>query len=90
MPTRTLPRLPLIRHAPAAADLADVAATTDTRTNEDAPTADVIAVSQAPRVRRVVTIVTTALVLSVLATGVAAALARRYGKTRDARQTSAS
>jgi len=68
--------------------VADVAATTtDASSNEDAPADDTIAVTQAPRVRRTVTIVATALVLSVLATGVATVFVRRYGKLRGTGQT---
>jgi hypothetical protein len=88
MPTRTLPRLPLTRDARASADVADVAATTtDALSIEGAPTDDAIAVTQAPRMRRTVTIVATALVLSVLATGVATVFVRRYGKLRGTGQT---
>jgi hypothetical protein len=88
MSTRTLPRLPLTRHARVGADVAEVAATTtDALSIEGASTDDAIAVTQAPRVRRAVTIVATALVLSVLATGVATVLVRRYGKLRGTGQT---
>jgi pyridoxine 5'-phosphate synthase PdxJ len=88
MSTRTLPRLPLTRHARAGADVADVAATTTEALNiESAATDDAFAVTQAPRMRRTVTIVATALVLSVVATGVATVFVRRYGKLRGAGQT---
>jgi hypothetical protein len=88
MSTRTLPRLPLTRHARVGADVAEVAATTtDAPSIEGAPTDDAIAVTQAPRMRRTVTIVATALVLSVVATGVATVFVRRYGKLRGTGQT---
>lgn len=88
MSTRTLPRLPLTRHARAGADVADVpATTTEALRNEGALADDAIAMTQAPRVRRTATIVATALVLSVLATGVATVLVRRYGKLRGTGQT---
>ncbi len=94
MSTRTVPRLPLTRHARAGADVADVAdvaaTTTDALSYEGTRAADVLAVTQAPRMRRTATIVATALVLSVLATGAATVLARRYGKMRVAGETRAS
>jgi hypothetical protein len=91
MSTRTLPRLPLTRHARADADVADVAATTtDALSHEGAQTDDAMALTQAPRVRRTATIVAAAFVLSILATGVAAVYVRRYGKLRGAGQTRAS
>lgn len=78
MSTRTLPRLPLTRRERAGADGVDNATTTtDALSSAGAPTGAVLAVTQAPRMRRVATIVVIALVLSALATGAAVALARR-------------